>query len=145
MVSVRSRSKKPLAINLKFHPVSQVLEILEAQHEQVATNIAAKGSWPMGVQVDARPFELFLRKIAEDQLLVLEATASYLVIRANGSKFSLRRIDGTESEVAAVPFPIQDHKGKVVVQDAPHQKRVELSDTWAFSARVPMPQHRDKK
>jgi hypothetical protein len=82
-----------------------------------------------------------------DTELELSADAEALTVRAGKSASRVMRIDGGGSKpIVRTPLkPDPRHKGKVVVPPDPITKRVALADTWGFSARVPMPQHRDPK
>ena len=79
--------------------------------------------------------------------LELSADAEALTIRAGKSTSRVTRIDGGGANPIVRTPRKQDerHAGKVIVPPDPTNKRVELADTWGFSARVPMPQHRDPK
>ena len=62
------------------------------------------------------------------------------------SRITLKRLDKENNPgIKKRPQKIRDHYGPVEVPPDPVGKRVELNNTWLFSARVPVPQHRDKK
>jgi hypothetical protein len=76
----------------------------------------------------------------------LMATTKDLTIIYGKSQIALSRIDHARGPIEERPLkPNPRHRGKVVVPPDPVRKRVAWSDTWLFSARVPMPQHRSTK
>jgi hypothetical protein len=142
-----TKRAKPLPVSLEYEFVAGALAVIEARHGAFANSIPAFGNWPEPVQVDG----LLLYRAAAtwpgEAELELSTDANALTIRAGKSVFRITRVDqGGLKPIKRVPSqPDKRHKGKVeVAPDAPG-KRVELADTWGFSARVPMPQHRDPK
>ena len=87
------------------------------------------GSFPGDAVIELLPLE--------DELCLLRGT----------SEIRLTRLDPAGSPgLKRKPLPKpRGHRGPVEVPPDPVGKRVALNDTWDFSARVTMPQHRDKK
>ena len=90
-----------------------------------------------------------LRRVAAtysaDIVIELVATESELCLLKTGSVVRLNRTDGKgKQKIKQMPIPRDPrHRGPVVVPPDPIGKKIELNDTWGFSARVPMP--RDPK
>ena len=78
------------------------------------------------------------------KLIVLE---DEFCVLHEGSQIRLKRVDAVgKPAIEHRPIPRDPkHMGPIEVPPDPVGKRVELDDTWAFSARVPMPQHRNPK
>jgi hypothetical protein len=68
------------------------------------------------------------------------------LLRGNSSIPLARRDDGTGDPFKKAPIPRDPkHKGPVEVPEDPKEKRVERDATWLFSARMPVPQHRNSE
>lgn len=140
-----TRRFKPQVLTMKFFPSLRILEVFDARYESRSAHLPAVGNWPDRMQVDGRPLALALKANRSLEVLRVSASEREISFQLGNARFSIKRFDGTDSEVMVRAMPEQDHKGKVVVPPDPIFKRVELADTWGFTARVPMPQHRDKK
>jgi|SRR5208283_124855 len=141
----RKKKPKPLPVSLEQDYVTHNLSVIEAKHGLFAKVIPASGEFPSRVQMDGITLERFASTWPAETTLILAADAERLNIRAGKAQVAVPRLDGggmTPIERTPIP-PNKQHKGKVVVPLDPLHKRVELADTWGFSARVPMPQHRD--
>ena len=139
------KKPKPVVVSLEQDYVTHALSVIEAKHGLFAKVIEASGDFPKPVQVDGTSLEKLASSWPADTLLELAADAERLTILAGKSRVAIPRIDGGgKTPILRTPIPPnKKHKGKVVAPPDPVSKRVELADTWGFSARVPMPQHRD--
>jgi hypothetical protein len=141
----RSPKRKPFAITLRFDSATGMIELFEAKYEAKGYVVPAKGLWPPRVQIDGNILRALLDKFAARDRLEIDAEPDQLMVRRETFRFIVGRIDkGGSAGIAAGPPPKQAHKGPIPVKPEKPGKRVELHDTWGFSARVPMPQHRDK-
>lgn len=143
----QKKRPKPVPISLEQEFVSRALAVIEAKHATFAKSIPCFGNWPTPVQVDGVLLDRLAGSWPPEVELELSADAEALTIRAGKSAAKITRVDeGGSKPIQRTPLkPDKRHKGKVVVPPDPITERVELADTWAFSARVPMPQHRDPK
>jgi hypothetical protein len=119
--------------------------ISEAQHGLRSNLVAAIGEWPPQVQLDGRKLQKVFETLPSESQVELIALKDDLVILAGRAQIVMPRLEpGDEGGIKSWPIPRNPkHKGKVEVPPDPVGKRLELADTWLFSARVPMPQHRD--
>jgi hypothetical protein len=138
---------KPLLVSLEHELVAGTLTVIEAKHGAFAKSVPASGEWPGPVQVDGVMLYRLVATWPPETELELSADAQALTVRMGKSVCRVARTDGGGANPIkrTPPKPDKRHKGKVEVPPDPEVKRVELADTWAFSARVPMPQHRDPK
>jgi hypothetical protein len=76
--------------------------------------------------------------------LELIQTETNLVIRRGGSRLTIPRLDGVGKQKVhqRKMKPDPRHQGPVVAPPDPTHKRVAWDDTWDFSARVPMEEHK---
>ena len=137
---------KPFPINLVFNKEHKFFELCGAKHGEIRYEIPARGKWPELVQVDGRILQKLLSTFDPKETVDLVVDDATLQINCGNLKAQLRRIDGRESKgIKTTPkLPDQRHLEPVTHPPEPIGKRVELNDTWLFSARVPVPQHRDK-
>jgi len=141
------KKPKPLLVSLEYAFAAGTLAVIEAKNGAFAESLPAIGDWAGPVQVDG----VLLCRLAATwpsvSELELSADAEALVIRMGKSISRVARLDGGGATAVKrmPPKPDKRHKGKVEVPPDPEGKRVELADTWTFSARVPMPQHRKPK
>jgi hypothetical protein len=139
------KKPKPVPVTLEQDSVSRAFSVIEARHGAFSKSIAASGDWPNPVQVEGLLLLQLATKWPAETELELSADEEALTIRAGKSTSRLARIDGGgKGGIKRKPFePDKRHKGKVEVAPERRLNRVALADTWGFSARVPMPQHRD--
>ncbi len=142
---LRKKRPKPFPVSLEQEFVSGELAVIEAKHGVFAKSIATSGYWPGHVQVDGVLLGRLAATWPPEAELELSADAEALTVRVGKFVSRVARIDGGGANPIkrTPPKPDKRHKGKVEVPPDPVGKRVKLSDTWAFSARVPMPQHRN--
>jgi hypothetical protein len=102
------------------------------------------GTWPDRVQLDGRAFRHVIETYAPNEMLQLLAYPDRLEIKSDRGSFSMSRLDRPgQKPIKTRPMPRDKrHKGPVKVVDQPPQGRVELHETWDFSARMPVPHHR---
>ena len=102
------------------------------------------GTWPDRVQLDGRAFRHVIETYAPNEMLQLLAYPDRLEIKSDRGSFSMSRLDRPgQKPIKTRPMPRDKrHKGPVKVVDQPPQGRVELHETWDFSARIPVPHHR---
>ena len=136
---------KPIPVSLEQDALSGELSVIEARHGVFAKSVPCHGDWSSPVQVDGLLLLKFVTSWPPETELELVAEVETLALRAEKSISYVKRLDaGGKNPIVRTPMPPDNrHKGKVVVPPDPVVKRVELADTWGFSARVPMPQHRD--
>lgn len=134
-------------ISLEFKTNTSVLWIREAEYAIRATSISASGSWPRRIVVSGEDFRKVSEKLPRNTQIELVAMEAELCILTGAAQIRIPRDRGSGLEkINPKPLPKNPkHKGPVAQPPAPVGKRVELSDSWNFSARVPMPQHRDTK
>ncbi len=142
-----ARRKEAWPVTLELDNDRAILEISEAKHALKGYEVTATGSWPEKVQVDGHLLRQLVEKYSRDDVIELVATDEEFCLLKSGSIVRMKRLDGGGNPgIKRRPIP-QDprHAGPVEVPPDPVRKRVELADTWPFSARVPMPQHRKPK
>ena len=140
----RTWRKKFWPVSLVHDAQASVLHIIESRHELAGYELPVTGTWPDRVQLDGRAFRHVIETYAPDELLRLVAYPDRFEIKTDRGSFSMSRLDGPgKNPIQTRPLP-QDkrHKGPVKVVDQPPQGRVELHETWDFSARMPVPHHR---
>ncbi len=141
----KRRRNKSFPVTLSFDSKARELFVEEARHGLSGYRIPAVGGWPEKVQVDGTILKLMCDTFRPDDRVELVPLRDELCILREGSRITLKRLDKENSPgIKKKPQKIH-HYGPVAVPPDPVGKRVELNDTWLFSARVPMPQHRDKK
>ena len=120
-----------------------MFQIIESRHELAGYELPLNGNWPDRVQVDGRAFRHVVETYAPNEILELTAYPDRIVIKSDKSPFSMPRLDAPgHKAIEARPIPRDKrHKGPVKIKDEPIQGRVELDDTWDFSARMPVPHH----
>ncbi len=140
------RKFKAVPVSLEQDFVTGALSVIEAKHGTFAKSIATAGQFAGPVQVDGVLLQRLAASWPESAELELGADAEALMIRCGKSITRVARLDGGGANpiIRKPKGPDKRHTGKVEVPPDPIVKRVELADTWGFSARVPMPQHRDK-
>ena len=124
-----------------------MLEISEAKHALTGYEVTVTGTWPEKVQVEGQLLRQLVEKYSLEDVIEMIATDEELCLLKSGSIIRIKRLDGGDNPgIKRRPIP-QDPRqtGPVEVPPDPVRKRVELADTWHFSARVPMPQHRVPK
>ena len=123
-----------------------MLEIFDARHEVKGHEVPVQGSWPERIQLDGNKLRAVLEKLTGTQDVSILALPERIVIQFGSAKLSLERLDAPgKMGIVAKPPKRPLHKGPVEIPPDPVGKRVALDDTWGFSARVPMPQHRKGK
>lgn len=138
--------RKPFAVTLKFQASFALLEIFDAKHEVKRHEIPVHGSWPERIQLDGNRLRAVLDRLIGPQHLSILALPERVVIHFDSAKLSLERLDAPGKKGIVAKPPVRPpHEGPVTVPPDPVGKRVALDDTWGFSARVPMPQHRKSK
>lgn len=145
--STRKKHPKPFPITICCRPNRQRFELTEAVFGSRSVELSAQGTWPDQVQVEGRVLQRICRSFPADAVIELLPMPDELCMLRGASEIRLKRLDPGGSpglKRKPLPKPI-GHLGPVQVPPDPVGKRVELNDTWAFSARVPMPQHRDSK
>ena len=138
------RRRKGQPVSITFDAGASLLTIAEAVHGLATQSVPATGHWPGRVQVADDVLRVLAGKYARDDQLTLIMTRDALSILKDGSRISLKRIDAAGARgIDAQPLPPnRRHKGPVTVPPDPVRKRYAWNDTWAFSARMPIPQHR---
>jgi hypothetical protein len=123
------------------------LELAEAVFGSRRIELPAEGTWPKQVQVEGRMLQRICGSFPSSDVIELLPLADELCLLRGASEIRLKRLDpGGSPGLKRKPLPKpRGHRGPVEVPPDPVGKRVALNDTWDFSARVPMPQHRDKK
>ncbi len=140
--------KRPkLTVSLEYELAGGTLVIIEAKHAAFTKSAPASGDWPSPVQVDGVLLYRLVATWPPETELELSADPQAIIVRTGKSLCRVARTDGGGANPIrrTPPKPDKRHAGKVEIPPDPQFKRVELADTWGFSARVPMPQHRDPK
>lgn len=134
-------------VTLESDAARGALSVVEASHGLFGETIVATGCLEGPVQVDGRILHDMLAQFPPESELLIEVDNANLTVRMGGATRIVPRQDGGGATPIKMTkqFPDTRHKGKVSVPPEPKRKRVELADTWAFSARVPMPEHSDPK
>ena len=142
----KRRRNKSFPVTLSFDSNTGELFVEEARHGLSGYRIPAVGGWPEKVQVDGTVLKRMCDTFRPDDIVEFVPLRDELCILREGSRITLKRLDEENSPgIKKKPQKIRGHKGPVEVPPDPVGKRVELNDTWLFSARVPVQQHRDKK
>ncbi len=141
----KRRRNKSFPVTLSFDSKAGELFVEEARHGLAGYRISAVGGWPEKVQVDGTVLKRMCDTFRPDDIVELVPLRDELCILRDGSRITLKRLDKENSPGIKKKPQKVDHFGPVEVPPDPVGKRVELNDTWLFSARVPVPQHRDKK
>lgn len=143
----RKKRTRPYFVTIRFDASREMLEVDESRHAIRGSEANAKGEWLNQVQVDGRQLQAFCERLPPEQSIELTASDQELCVTSGRSKLRLQRRDpGGKRGIKPKPLPQpRGHTGPVDVPPDPVGKRVALHDTWLFSARVPMPQHRDPK
>ena len=140
----RTWRKKSWPVSLVHDVERCVFHIVESRHELAGYELPMTGTWPDRVQLDGRAFRHVIETYAPNEMLQLLAYPDRLEIKSDRGSFSMSRLDRPgQKPIKTRPMPRDKrHKGPVKVVDQPPQGRVELHETWDFSARMPVPHHR---
>ena len=140
----RTWRKKSWPVSLVHDVERCVFHIVESRHELAGYELPMTGTWPDRVQLDGRAFRHVIETYAPNEVLQLLAYPDRLEIKSDRGSFSMSRLDRPgQKPIKTGPMPRdRRHKGPVKVVDQPPQGRVELHETWDFSARMPVPHHR---
>ena len=141
----KRRWNKAFPVTLSFDTKTGELFVEEARHGLSGYRVQAAGEWPEKVQVDGTVLKRMCDTFPPDDIVELVPLRDELCILRERSRITLKRLDKENSPGIKKKPQKVDHFGPVEVPPDPDGKRVELNDTWLFSARVPMPQHRNKK
>lgn len=141
------QSAKPYPITIRFDDWRKMLRIAEARHGAKGHEVPAEGRWPDKVQIDGRRLRALANKFKPDAPVILTATSAALAVQSGAFKILFDRIDANEKGgIEETDFSKnRRHKGPVKSPPDPVGKRVEPDETWLFSARMPVPQHRKPK
>lgn len=111
--------------------------VADARYQATAAAISCEGTWKGTVEVEGVQFRKILDTYPVGSMVTIAKEEKHIVIKSGGSTVSLKRADPFDKDkTKRQPLP---HKGKVVHKSDPPKKRAEYSDTWKFSARVPLP------
>jgi len=139
-------ARAPMIVSLVYDDRARELTVSEARHGTRRHLVAAQGVWPDMVQMDGRRLQALIAKYPAGQGIGLMVEVREVTVLFGKSRIALPRTDYGRPAIREKPRkPDPRHRGKVEVLPDPVGKRVALGDTWLFSARVPMPQHRTGK
>jgi hypothetical protein len=143
----RQKHPKPFSVTMSYSAKRQRLDLTEAVFGSRSIELPAHGTWPKQVQVEGRMLRKICGSFPADAVIELIPTSDELCLLRGASEIRLKRLDPSGSQgLKRKPLPKpRGHLGPVRVPPDPVGKRVELDATWDFSARMPVPQHRDKK
>lgn len=138
-----AKRKKAFPITISYDHKNSVMSISEAFHERTAIDLDIPCEWPDSVQVDGVVLRKAVATYKPNDFLELHSLPDSVEIINGISKFKMPRLDGLNgSKIIKKPIPKnRRHQGKVVVKEEPFIGRVELDETWGFSARMPVPHH----
>jgi hypothetical protein len=141
---LRRGRQKPLVVSIFYDSATRTLVLEEAKFGRFMKTVPANGEWSGVAQLDGAALARFVAKCPRHVEISVSKSPSDVAINGDGFSARLKRTDAQpENKKTKRPFPRnKQHKGKVEVPADPIRKKVELGDTWAFSARVPVPQHR---
>ena len=139
----KNQRAKPFPVQFEYRNWSGTIRIYEFKKGLVGGDVAVKGAWPERVQINGRPLRSFVERCDPEGEIDLIAFEDEVRLRIGSSSMQINRIDAPGKKKKKRPDPYAKHSPVKVPPD-PKEKRVELADTWTFSARVPMPQHRKK-
>lgn len=140
----RKGLKAPLTLAYLRGESMGELEISDAVFGARSDRLAARGEWLESCQLAGAALRKVLDTYPPGAELDLIQTEAELIIRRGPSRLIIPRMDGPgKSKIhRRKQGPDPRHKGPVVVPPDPVQKRVAWGDTWDFSARVPMEEHK---
>lgn len=141
---VRKGLKVPITLAFPQEEGMGELEVSDAVHGARSNRPAARGEWRESCQMVGVDFRTLLDTYPPEAELDLIQTEANLIIRRGRSRLTIPRLDGPGKRKIHQrrKRPDPRHKGPVVVSPDPVQKRVAWNDTWDFSARVPMEEHK---
>ena len=139
----KNQRAKPYPVQFEYRNWSGTIRIYEFKKGLVGGDVAAKGALPEIVQINGRPLRSFVERCDPDGEIDLVAFDDVVCLSIGSSRMQISRFDAPGKKKKKRPDPYAAHSPVEVPPD-PKEKRVELADTWAFSARVPVPQHRKK-
>ena len=141
----RKNAKKKIdfPITISYDSASNSLSISESYHIRAAIDLTLPCEWVGDVQLDGVAFRKVIATYKPSELLEIRSQPDMIEISNGMSTLRMPRRDGIgKPAIVATPIPRDpNHKGKTKIVDEPHIGRVELNDTWGFSARVPVPHH----
>lgn len=143
----RKKRAQPYFLTIRFDQFREMLQIDESRYASTGSEGHAKGQWPDKVQIDGRQLQAFCETLPPEKVIELTTNDQEMFVASGRAKLRLQRKNpsGTEGiKLRKIPKP-RGHTGPIEMLPDPVGKRVALNDTWLFSARVPMPQHRDPK
>jgi hypothetical protein len=109
----------------------------DAKYHAVVSKMLCIGKWAGAAEVDGSQFMKVLEILKDRDVIRVSKEDYFVVIKAGTTVINLKRLDPPGAKkTKKKPLP---HKGKVEHPPAPKTKRAEFSDTWCFSARVPLP------
>ena len=131
--------KRPLPLIL--HSKSQnKLSIADATYGAACVEIPCLGDAFEGIEVNGYHLKALMESFSDDDMIKLEKNDAYFSVRFGKALIKLARLDHAgRGKTKRKPLPAPLHKGKVEHPPDPTTKRAEYSDTWKFSARVPLP------
>lgn len=133
----------PIVVSIAPHDEPETVAVTVCGKKATKCHpLAAKGEWLSDVQFDGIPLYRLALSWPPGTILVLSATPVSLIVRTGRSSFRISRTDQGGAKPFVLKLPKSSGKRPEEPPPEPKGKRVELADTWDFSARVPMPQHR---
>jgi hypothetical protein len=141
----RSKKVRLTPVSLEFDGLK--LSVIEAKHGLFENALPDQGMWPDQVQVDGGILARVVSAHPESEMLELIAEAESLVVRRGKAQARITRLDGASKKAIkrTTPLPDRRHTGKLERADAPLQPSVPQKEIWLFSARIPLPEHRNPK
>jgi len=141
---VRKGARIPLTLTFAKAKRKGELLVSESRHGARAHAMPATGKWPGPCQLVGVVLWKLLEKYPPEAEIELALTPSDLTIRHGRARVTIPRLDlpGQKKIAQRKLKPDPRHAGPVILPPDPTQKRVAWGDTWDFSARVPMEEHK---
>ena len=138
---VSKKRKKPFPLLIE-EQTEGTITIIDAEFHKNGMDIKFIGVFDTGIEIDGPKLLRITSTYPSDADIVICTDDNNLLIKYQKSKISIPRLDKGNNKTKKKPLP----HIKPPEQNPDHiEKYAEFDDTWAFSARVPMPENTVKK
>lgn len=132
----RKGAKKPFVLRMELAEPKKLM-LIGAKLETKGEAITFAGSWRGSVEIDGDILKNLVSKYPAEENIEIQTDGTHVSVFYKSSAIKIARLDphnrGKTVKKQAKRHPRPEQKPD------PTDKRVEYNDTWAFSARVPMP------